>query len=499
MFYIRTTKTSSSRIAIQVVRYENRKTVVVRHIGSARNNSEVLLLKQAARDWIEKTTGQKNLLVNLEEKEENQILQIKKCKYLGVKYSFVYQIIYQLFRRLKFTSLNNKLLLDLVLMRILEPASKLQTLELLHDYFGITYEKSKVYKAIFQFFLLKETVEEKVIAFARSHLNFNFTVVFYDITTLYFETFTDDNLRKRGFSKDNKIGQPQILIGLIVNEDGFPVSFEVFAGNKFEGHTLLPSMLSFKKKYGVKNLTVVADAAMISKENINLLQSNDLSYIVGARLGSLKKKTIKTISSKLNQMDGQSLRIKTEPGFLICDFSLKRYQKDKHEMEKQLQKAENIIKSPMKERRRNKFVKYAKNIEGKLNQELIKKTTCLLGIKGYYTNLVDLRNEFIIKHYHSLWNIEKSFRITKSDLKIRPVYHFKDQAIKAHVLICFMALVVCKLMEIKTGRSTQKILKLFKKITDARILNIVSGEEIWLRMEIPQEVKEILSLLSLSY
>ena len=122
----------------------------------------------------------------------------------------------------------------------------------------------------------------------------------------------------------------------------------------------------------------------------------------------------------------------------------------------------------------------------------------LFGIKGYYTNL-EKSNRFIIKQYHYLWNIEKAFRISKTDLKVRPVYHFKINPIESHILICFMALAVVKYMEIKTGRSTQKIIRLLKSITDARILDTVTNETIVFRLEITEEIKKLLKQMRLPY
>jgi len=169
------------------------------------------------------------------------------------------------------------LLTDLVLMRIIEPASKLRSLELLKDYFGVKHLRKHFYEALPQIATLKDQVEKKAIALAKKEFNFDFSLVFYDVTTLYFESFKADDLRKPGFSKDGKSAQPQIVIGLIVNYDGFPIAYEIFEGNRFEGHTLIPVILAFKKKHKIKTLTVVADAAMISQDNIKALEENGIN------------------------------------------------------------------------------------------------------------------------------------------------------------------------------------------------------------------------------
>jgi transposase len=208
----------------------------------------------------------------------------------------------------------------------------------------------------------------------------------------------------------------------------------------------------------------------------------------------LKIDQIKTVSQELGSVDSSSMRIATTRGILVCDFSLKRYKKDKREMEKQITKAEKLL-TDNKVVTRAKFIKTEKSNQT-LNTDLIEKTTLLLGIKGYYTNLTAETNETIINHYHNLWHVEKAFRIAKSDLATRPIYHFKRQAIEAHILICFIALAACKHMELKTAKSTKKIVKLLKSITDARIRNTLTGEIIVMRQKLPEEVEQLWKTLS---
>lgn len=492
MFYLRTTKTASGAIAVQVVRYDNRKRIVVKHIGSAHTLEDLSSLQQTARNWIEQETHQLRLFP---QDTKSSLTPIEKCVYLDTRYSFIYEILSRFLRLLQFDTLHNQLLLDLVIMRIIQPVSKLESLEYLSEMFGIVYKRGKLYQAIASFSGLKNTIEKKTVMFAKQNLNFDFSIVFYDVTTLYFESFKEDDdesIRKPGFSKDNKPNQPQIVIGLIVTREGFPVSYDVFAGNIFEGKTFVPTILQFKDLYVVKNITVVADAAMISLENVQLLIKEDISYIVGARVANLKLDQMTEIKKELEDVDGRSMRIETERGLLVCDFSYKRYQKDKREMEKQLAKATKQLekKAGIKQ---TKFLKNKdkKKTEQILNTDLIEKTKQLLGIKGYYTNLTDETNETIVNHYHNLWHVEKAFRIAKSDLAMRPIYHFKKQTIEAHILICFMALAVCKYMELKTGKSTKRIIKLLKSITEARMKNLLTGKIFIMRKEIPEEIRQL--------
>jgi len=495
MFRVRTVKTASGSLAVQIVRYERKRTIVLKHIGSGRNDREVVLLKKEASMWIQDTSRQQSLF-GRDGENENRIIQLNKCKFLGTRYSFLYETVSAVFHTIGFDTLE-RLLLDLVIMRIIKPSSKLHAVSLLQQFFGIELTASDIYRGMHRFATLKDSVESILVQFAKDKLNFDFNLVFYDVTTLYFESFTEDELRRCGFSKDNKGSQPQILIGLVVNRDGFPISCAVFEGNKFEGHTLLPAVLAFKKKYTIDTLTVIADAAMISKENIRELLSHGLNYIVGARLGNVSNKLIQTISQKLNQVDKKSIRLNTLNGYLICDFSLKRFHKDSQDLEKHIQKAEIFLKNPALTRKSRYLINTAKTTYA-LNRKLIDKTRLLLGIKGYYTNL-NKPKKLIIERYHDLWKIEKSFRIAKSDLKIRPVYHFKMDTIQSHILVCFMALATLKYLEIKTGQSAAKIIEYFMSITDARLLDTVSGREINLRIEVTDEIKKLLKRIGLPY
>lgn len=501
MVRIRTTKTKSSSTAVQVVKYELGKTIIIKHVGSARNKIELALLKKQAEEYIEKYTGQESLFGIQNNSKDNRILQSKYSRAVGIKYSLLYSVFNHIFKLFKFNDFNNPLLTDLVMARIVNPSSKLQAITYLKEMFDKIYSETDIYRQLPTFSDLKENVEEKIITFAKEKLNFNFTVIFYDVTTLYFETFKEDkeNFKKPGFSKDNKFNQPQIVIGLIVNQDGFPVSYNIYAGNVFEGHTLIPSLYQFKKKHNVKNLTVVADAAMISLANVEALIQNNINYIVGARVSNLSDSLIQEISEFLNMTDKASYRLTTDRGILICDFSKKRYWKNKNEMEEQLAKARKYEGKSEMLSRRVKFLKSLTKTKTVINEKLIEKTKLLLGIKGYYTNLEKEKNETIIAHYHNLWHVEKAFRIAKSDLQTRPIYHFKNKAIRSHILICFMALAVGTYMELSAKKSLQKILKLTKEAVEVKIKDSITGDILTIQPELSPELQELLKKLHFTY
>jgi transposase len=502
--YIRTTKTSSGAIAVQVVHYVRRKMEVLSHVGSAKNEGDLLSLKKIASDWIHgKNNEQMSLVPQFNEQLSSTIVQIDKCQYLGFRYQLFYDCLWSLAIKFKFHLIaaadvkTVKILSDLVIARIAAPSSKLEAFEFISDYFGINHSRRDFYRTLSELPLLKDEVEARVIAVAKKNFGFNFSLVFYDLTTLYFESFEADELRKIGFSKDNKASNPQIMIGLLVNDLGFPISYQVFPGNKFEGHTLMPSIIALKKKYKIGQMTVVADSAMISDKNVEFLKAEKLHYIVAARTANLPIQTIEEIAKQLNQKDEATIRmVTTSKGDLILSFSSLRYAKEKREMEKQLAKAEFILKTPSAAEiiKRTKFLK-GKKLGYELNRDLIHKTTLLLGIKGYYSNCPNLSDQEIIKHYKNLWNVEKSFRISKSDLKARPIFHNKQQAIEAHILICFTALALAKYIEIKTKKSIRFVTKELKRVTDARIYDQIGKREFVMRSEINEIMKEILKEL----
>lgn len=491
---IRRTKTSSGSTAVQVVEYRKRKMVLLKHFGSARTKAELQALIQDAAEWIAKQTGQASLFAPA----KDRVLHLGVTRFLGVRYQLGYALLREVLCRLGFAALDNDLLLDLAVMRVFEPSSKRRAVELLHRYFGIRYAERTLYRALPKLIAHKEATEKIAVSFAKQHLNDQLSFVLYDVTTLYFESFESDTLRKTGFSKDNKANQPQIVVGLLVNPDGFPLGYEIFKGNTFEGHTMLPVINAFRTAHAVEWCTIVADAAMLSLANLQELKKQNLSYIVGARVANLSPAVIASVSSSLNQEDGKTVRISMEHGDLVCAFSALRFRKDKMEMEKQIKKAEALIASDGG--RRAKFVSTVGS-SFTLNTALVDKTKKLLGIKGYYTNipLGSANDRVIIVHYGNLWRIEQSFRMAKSDLVARPIFHHKENAVKAHMLICFVALAAGKYLELMTGVSLRRIIDLLKQAPDARMLNTRTHEEILLRAEMPEEMKAMLEKLSLSY
>lgn len=464
MYSVRKVKTKSGSVAIQVVRYVGHRSVIAKHIGSAKDQTEEAVLRHSALVWIDEQTAQLSLFPA----QKQKLLVVDRGECIGVTHHFAFRFFMSCFDECGLSHLP-RLLLDLGIMRLIEPASKLRSVELLQYYFGIKYSQ-RIYRNIPKLSAYKADIEQCAYKVAQQKFNEPFYFVLYDVTTLYFESFKADEFKVQGFSKDNKSQQPQIVIGLLVTQSGFPLSYQVFAGNTFEGKTMLPVVETFISAHPQTRPIIVADAAMLDEERLAGLRERKLSYIVGARLANADIGMVKQIHAALNSEHGTIVRFPSRHGDMVCDFSLKRYKKELNELNKLVQKAEELVaKQSLKVKAQ--FVKKVTKEKIELNTALIEKRRLLLGIKGYCTDLSEqlLSKELVIERYHHLWQIERSFRISKFDLQTRPIYHQKQEAIKAHVLICFIALLVEKYLELTTRLSLREIRFLVWNITETHI------------------------------
>ena len=234
---IRKVKTSSGSIAVQIGCDFGHNFLVSKHFGSAKNDFELKLLLIKAQQYLYEAQ-----LTIFNSKPESQVFISDKVKPIGYRRVYAYEKLSEYFNLIFPTSI--PLFKDLVLIRLIKPLSKSKSLELIQEFFGIKYNKTDVFRQILLFD--KDSIARTIKDFAVANLGFDYALVFYDITTLYFETNKGDEFKKNGFSKDNKMNQPQILVGLLVDRHGFPIDFHVFEGNKYEGHTLIPVIKHFR-------------------------------------------------------------------------------------------------------------------------------------------------------------------------------------------------------------------------------------------------------------
>jgi transposase len=319
-------------------------------------------------------------------------------------------------------------------------------------------------------------------------------LVFYDVTTLYFESTVRAGIRDFGFSKDHRSQETQVVVGLVVNRQGFPLYFDIFRGRTFEGHTLSSVVLNIKTLLGNPDLIVVADAAMLSQNNIDELIEHEIGFIVGARVANLPSQLIEQITSELSGHDGKTITVSYRKQRLICQYLRRRAAKDRSDREQQVARAREIINAPNEKMRHYRFIKITGQTAS-LNVNLIQRAEKLEGIKGYLTN-TKLPESTVIERYHDLWQVEHAFRLTKSDLEARPVFHRLDETIQAHLVVVFASLAICKYIEIKTGMSIRKVLKLAEKVLTHKVTNTKTGESAYVETIIENpELKAKIELL----
>jgi transposase len=502
---IRKVRTASGATAVQVVQNKGTARSFLKHIGSAHDEHELEMLLDEAKQYIEAHCRQPNLFVDTGTDTPSSSSLFKavldKSSVEGITHQFARNALLACARKCGLGSLP-ELYLDLALMRIFEPTSKLRSMELLELHFKVTYAKRTLYRLFPELLEHQEEIEAAAIKTAQGELQEQFSLVLYDVTTLYFESFKEYDFQKPGFSKDNKPMQPQIVIGLITTRSGFPVMHEVFEGNTFEGKTMLKIIQRFQERVGETKPVIVADAGMLSKDNMLKLENEGYRYIVGARLASTAASFIDQVHKTLPRSDKAlrrfSYKSAVKHATMICEFSESRYKKDKREFDKQVKRALALLEKN-ESGRRAKFVKKTKDTDKPFifDTDLQAKAEKLLGIKGYLTNIPEkeLSSSAVIDYYHDLWNVEQAFRMSKSDLQARPIFHYTEDAIRAHMLVCFMALMMGKYLEIKTERSLRKIRDELWRVHEIHLCYERTGEVYIKQMGTSKFTNEVQQLL----
>jgi Transposase DDE domain len=376
---------------------------------------------------------------------------------------------------------------QLVAARIIEPASKLDSLRVLEEAglapasYPTVNRRLRVYA--------RDTWRQKVSAACAAHAGLGpASLVLFDVSTLYFETDEGDGFREPGFSKERRL-EPQITIGLLTGQDGFPLMVSAFEGNKAETKTMLPVIGSFMAAHDLPDVTVVADAGMVSEANQKAIEAAGLSFILGAKIPHVPY----LVAQWRREHPGEEIgdgQVFTQPWpagpgggrrdqVIYYQYKADRARRTLRGIGEQVAKAEQAVagKTPVK---RNRFVRLAGGTRT-VNRELEEKARSLAGLKGYVTNLracpdgTPVTAEFVIGAYHQLFQIEKSFRMAKSDLQARPVYHRKRDSIEAHLTIVFAALAVSRWIEHQTGWSIRRFVKTARRY---RTIQIQAGPHV---------------------
>lgn len=501
--FVRKKRNTSGTISVQVIDKSSGWYKVLKTIGSSTKREEIDKLLNEAHDWIKIRTGKYEIDFLNEEQTSNSVLEnIKELTVSGPE-----KLLGKIFDEIGFNKIPDELFRKLVIARLCFPVSKLKTTDYFSKYQFFEIDVQNVYRYLDKLYnIQKQTVQQISYEHTLKILNNGISIVFYDVTTLYFEIDSEDDLRKRGFSKEGKHHRPQILLGLLVSIDGYPLAYEIFEGNKFEGHTMLPVIEEFKRKYKLSDLIIIADSGLFSNQNITELQEKGYQYIIGARIKNEKDEIKKRILS-LNLGNGKSEIIqKSDEVSLIVSYSEARAGKDKLNRDRGITRLEKTVKSgkltksSLNKRGYNKFLKIENEVKVTIDESKIKEDSKWDGLKGYLTN-TKLSKQEIIENYNELWKIEKAFRIAKTDLAIRPIYHRLRRRIEAHICISFVAYKLYKELERqlrvkKAGISPEKAIEIAKTIYTIK-LKTPTNRSITKTLYLRQEQIDLVKLFDL--
>jgi len=452
--FIRRKSNKTGSVSIQVIDKSSGHYRVVKSFGTGCTENELLALEVQAKQFIRQKQGLHHDLFEDEEeckiKEFVSSLANSQLQVIGPELIFG-----TLYDRIGYNQIQDKknMFRHLVITRLFNPGSKLKAIDYLLRYQGISYHPDKIYRFLDNLCFRKASDRKEDIKAQVERIAFNHTkkvlkgkidVVFYDMTTLYFEASDEDDLRKAGFSKDGKHQCPQIFLGLLVASQGNPIGYEIFEGNIFEGHTLIPVLQKMEKQYELTKPIVIADSGLLSAKNIDSLVEHGYEYILGARPRSESAGIRERILGLNLSYDQIAIIHKTENCRLIISKTEKRAKKDAHNRKRGLLRLEQrvasgkLTKSNINNKGYNKYLKLEGDISISIDRQKYESDALWDGIKGYLTN-TNLPEKEVIENYRNLWYIERAFRMNKTDLEIRPIYHRLKNRIEAHICICFTA------------------------------------------------------------
>jgi transposase len=477
--FIRKNKNRSGSISIQIIQKNKRKNNIIKTVGVAHTQREEELLILLAKTELELLKGSQSLFVEHDDLVVDNFVEGLSNDHFQIVGSEL--ILGKIYKKIGFPEGGScDYFKKLVLCRLVYPGSKLKTVDYFRHHLNLDVSVYSIYRFLDELASgLKHEIEEISFNYTKKILGGKIGVVFYDMTTLYFEASEEDDYRITGFSKDGKHQQPQIMIGLLVSSHGYPIGYQIFEGNTSETKTLLPVLESFQKKFELDKPIIIADAALLSQKNLDVLRYEQYEYILGGRLKN-ETDAIKEKILNLEIQEDKPRELSSPNGRLIVTYSSKRARNDRKNREKGLKRLERKVESGklskkhINNRGYNKYLKLTGQVNITIDYEKFRADGQWDGLKGYVTN-TRLSKSKVIEHYTQLWHVEKAFRISKTDLRIRPVYHRLKHRIEAHISICFTAYAIYKELERslqinKIPISTEKAIENIKEI---RQLNYV--------------------------
>jgi transposase len=477
MAFIRKVKTKSGATAVQIIHKNYGQITHIDHIGSAHNQEELTALIVLARIRLQ---GSQSPL--FPDNIAQLTIQLKQSYS-----SLLWQVLHQQYDRLGFNQICDDIFVALCIARLVEPTSKIDSLRVLADLGVNQIDKNQLYRCLQN--IIGKDYRSTICQLCFQHsTSQGLSLLLYDVTTLYFEIQQDDDYRKPGISKERRL-EPQIVIGLLVDQSGFPLGLHSFRGNMAETKTILPAVQAFCIQHGVNALTVVADAAMLSANNLSALAKAGYTYIVGSRLHKIPYDIVQYQKTQV-MSDQQIIASQYGDYRIIYQYREKRASLDKKNIQKQIDKAQKIVSGQTAATRAKFLTLKAKTKQ--LNQTLIEKAYALSGIKGYITNL-NIPDQQVIDYYHQLFRVEASFRMAKSDFKARPIFHRKRDSIEAHLTIVLAALAMGREIESQTGISIKQFVKVLRPIRSGVV--IIKDQEYPAKEIIPDSIQALLRKL----
>lgn len=453
--FIRKKKTKNGGIAVQIIFKQGRNVTGLTHIGTAHGEEELKVLLALANEKIH----EHQLSLDFVEQFRNGTDIFLKKSYSEL----LWDTLSGVYEKLGFCRIGDHVFKQLALARIIEPTSKLDTIRVLNDLGLDAPSNTGIHRCLKDCF--KNDYRARLSEICFKHVKPSaLKLVLYDVTTLYFEAQREDGYRRPGLSKERRL-EPQITVGLLVDCTGFPLEVKSFEGNRAEVKTIIPVLQGFKERHGMRDITVTADAAMLSAGNIAELERLGFHYVIASRLA----KTPYEIEEYLCEdgvvlEDGQFFESemtvtvdgKRTKRRVVYQYRAKRAALDLSNIEKTVAKAQKIVdkKADIK---RNRFLKIT-GASREINHSLVEEARRKAGIKGYVTDLRIPAQE-VVDAYHQLFQVEKAFRMSKSDLKARPIFHRTRDSIDAHLTVVFAALSVARYIEANTGLSIRRFVR----------------------------------------
>ena len=478
---------------VESVRHGDKvKQKIVRHVGIAMDDDELLRLKELAHVIKAKIEANHQASLFGPEESARQVIAAKAArpstsKALNVDLkqlreeqrtvTGIHEVYGEIYQQLGMDRLlpsyrykaSHEALFHCVMARIANPDSKRGSVKTLAEDFGVDLNLEKVYRMMDQLddqrvARLKQGVAQQSQSLLKEPLD----VLFFDCTTLYFESFTEDDLKQNGYSKDCKFNQPQVLLALMVSKEGLPVSYEVFPGATFEGHSLVPVLEQMRQTYQLERVVCVADRGLLNQDNLKALEQAGAYYVVGAKLRQLPKNQQQQIVDKtqyepVGEDGSQGMEMIYQGRRIIVSYSPKRAEKDRHDRQKALQRLQKKLgksqnpKHLLSNYGYKKFLTLKGDTALEVNEDKVAEAAQWDGLHGVITNLPDTPRDEVLCHYRGLWQVEESFRITKHDLKVRPIYHWKPSRVRAHIAIAFMAFSCVRHLSYRVGLQYRKL------------------------------------------